>query len=111
MGSDARFGNNGAFILPAAAGRAKLAIIASDGDGWEHVSVSTSYRCPTWGEMCAVKSLFWGPEDLVVQYHPPASEYVNNHPYCLHLWKPIGVLLPNPPLWMVGDVIKGRKNA
>lgn len=63
---------------------------ASDGGGWEHVSVSTIERCPTWDEMCKVKSLFWDDDDLVVQYHPPASEYVNNHPYTLHLWRKSG---------------------
>jgi len=40
--------------------------------------------------------------DCVVQYHPPRSEYVNNHPFCLHLWRPAGLDLPLPPAWMVG---------
>ncbi len=26
--------------------------------GWEHVSISNTHRCPTWDEMCAVKDLF-----------------------------------------------------
>ena len=70
--------------------------------GWEHVSVSRRDRCPTWDEMCLVKALFWDEEDCVIQYHPPRSEYVNNHPNCLHLWRPIGVSLPMPPSIMVG---------
>ena len=100
--SDPRYGNNGAFLFPAAPGRARLMVSASDGDGWEHVSVSNPVRCPTWEEMCWIKGQFWGPEDRVIQYHPPASEYVNDHPFCLHLWRPIGVELPAPPSWMVG---------
>ena len=28
-----------------------LAVIASDGDGWDHVSVSHRARCPKWDEM------------------------------------------------------------
>lgn len=59
-------------------------------------------RCPTWEEMCWIKGQFWGPEDRVIQYHPPASEYINDHPYCLHLWRPIGAEIPAPPSWMVG---------
>lgn len=50
--------------------------------------------------MCWVKGKFWDPEAAVVQYHPPASAYLNCHPYCLHLWRPIDVemLLPSPIL-------------
>lgn len=36
------------------------------------------------------------------QYHPPKSAYVNNHPNCLHLWRPIGIEMPRPPSIMVG---------
>ena len=65
-----------------------LTVIFSDGEGWEHVSVSTRGRCPNWDEMVFVKNLFWGPDDVVMQLHPPQSAYVNNHPHCLHLWRP-----------------------
>lgn len=84
----AGFGNNGDFVAKLKSG-VRLRMRASDGDNWEHVSVSVMKRarCPTWGEMCTVKNLFWGDEDLVVQMHPPASEYVNCSPYCLHLWR------------------------
>lgn len=68
--------------------------------GWEHASVSLRNRCPTWDEMCAIKDIFWGEEEAVMQVHPPRSEYVNLHPYCLHLWKPIGqdFIRPNKEL-------------
>lgn len=75
--------------------------IASNSGGWDHVSVSpwSDKRkcCPTWDEMCAIKDLFFGQDERVVQYHPPKSEYVNNHPYCLHLWRPITADMPFPP--------------
>ena len=77
--------------------RNKIAIVCSYGGGWEHVSVSLKNRCPTWEEMCTVKDIFWGDEECVVQYHPPKSEYVNTHPYCLHLWKKIGSEFETPP--------------
>ena len=102
--SSAAFGCNGAFIFPAVPGRPKLFAIASDGEGWEHVSVSTSFRCPTWDEMCWIKGLFWDDEDCVVQFHPPRSEYVNAHPYCLHLWRPVGAQIATPPTHLVGPM-------
>jgi hypothetical protein len=39
-----------------------------------------------------------------VQYHPAEKDYVSNHPYCLHIWKPVGVELPVPLPEMVGNV-------
>lgn len=81
-------------------------VVASNGGGWEHVSVSPCnlkrQSCPTWDEMCAIKDMFFGPEERVVQYHPPESEYVNQHPYCLHLWRPTKTVLPYPPSIFVG---------
>lgn len=94
-------GNNGAFFIRLKHGQTVHAI-ASDGMGWEHVSVSRRDRCPTWDEMCQVKALFWDEEDCVVQFHPPRSEYVNNHEFCLHLWRPVGIRLPMPESIMVG---------
>lgn len=97
-------GDNGAFFLPHPnrASSLLLKIIASNGLGWEHVSVSLPSRCPTWGEMAFVKSIFWDPTDCVVQFHPPETEYVNNHQFCLHLWRPTAEQMPIPPAWMVG---------
>ena len=95
-------GNNGAFFVPARPGGVRLKVIASDGGGWEHVSVSLPDRCPTWAEMSRVKSMFWDDEDCVVQFHPPKSEHVNNHPFCLHLWRPTDHDIPTPPSLMVG---------
>ena len=41
-------------------------------------------------------------EEICVEYHPKKSEYVNNHPYCLHIWKPIDVELPTPAIELIG---------
>ena len=79
----------------------RLRVIASNGLGWEHVSVSRQDRCPTWAEMCAVKAFFWDKEDTVVQFHPPESEYVNVHPNCLHLWRPANFQIQTPPNYLV----------
>jgi len=72
------------------------------GGGWDHVSISFSNRTPTWAEMCRAKEIFFGADEWVVQYHPAEDEYVNCHPYCLHLWRPQAESLPTPPSWMVG---------
>ncbi len=110
MGSDESIGNNGMFIFKVAHGQTLRAIV-SEGMGWEHVSVSRTDRCPTWPEMCQVKDLFWDEDDCVIQYHPPKSDYVNNHPYCLHLWRPIGIELPRPDSIFVGYAGMSAKDA
>ena len=90
----------GAFIVPLKHSQ-MVRVIASAAMGWEHVSVSRKDRCPTWDEMCQVKDLFWDDQDCVVQFHPPKAEYVNNHPNCLHLWRPIGWDIRTPERVMV----------
>lgn len=104
-GTTAKHGPFGAFFVISPLST-RLKIIASGKHelslGWEHVSVSLANRCPNWVEMCFVKKdLFWKPEECVIQFHPPKSEYVNYHPYCLHIWKP-PFELPMPPSMMVG---------
>lgn len=110
MASTDSDGNNGCFIVPVEH-NVSACIIASDGSGWEHVSVhivdSGKEVTPIWEEMCMIKDLFWDPEDCVIQFHPPQSEYVNNHPYTLHLWRPVGKEFPRPDSILVG--IKGVK--
>jgi hypothetical protein len=69
---------------------------------WDHVSVSLPDRCPTWDEMCFVKNLFFSESDVVIQYHPAKKDYINNHPYCLHLWKCNVQDFPTPPSLLVG---------
>lgn len=99
-GSDDTIGKYGVFDIPFESNL--LHTLASEGMGWEHVSVSLRGRCPNWREMCFVKSLFWDDEDVVIQYHPKKSEYVNVAKNCLHLWRPIGVHFPTPPKVLVG---------
>jgi len=102
MGSDASIGNNGAFEVPSLDGNTRLFVIASDGGDWEHVSVSTRFRTPTWDEMHHIKNMFWDKEDTVIQIHPPQSQYINNCENCLHLWRPLKSKIPLPPTWMIG---------
>ena len=108
------WGFYGAFQILGPCGR-ELRIVASGADdddkasdGWEHVSVSLPNRPPNWQEMCYAKSLFWEDEECVIQFHPPRSRYVNNHPYCLHLWKKRGDDFLMPPPILVGDPTVGE---
>jgi hypothetical protein len=84
-------------------------VIWSNGGGWEHVSVCPYKRSytPSWDDMCALKDMFFHEDETVVQYHPAKSEYVNNMPNCLHLWRPTEADLPTPPAIMVG-IKKGQ---
>jgi len=119
MGSDDSIGNYGLFLIPLN-DRTTAQVIVDGGDesGWEHISVLIRYtnmrgkvteRTPTWGDMCTVKELFWDTEETVIQYHPPHSRYVDNHPHVLHLWphvlhlwRPAKETIPMPPTFLVG---------
>ena len=102
LASDESFGFTGAFCFVLYG--AKIRVIASDGGGWKHVSASIekSIEPPNWKMMCAIKDMFWNDEDVVVQYHPKKSEYINNHLGCLHLWQPLNETVPTPPKSFVG---------
>lgn len=65
-----------------------LRTLASTGEGWDHVSVSTASRCPTWEEMEHIKRLFFREDEAAMQLHPPLADYRNCHPHCLHIWRP-----------------------
>lgn len=82
--------------------RCYLNFIMSWGAGWEHCSVSMPTRCPSWEQMCSIKELFWNDDECCIEYHPAKKDYINNHPYCLHIWKPIKEEIPMPPSIMVG---------
>lgn len=122
--SDATYGRNGRFYLPASMlcrtdGTRSMCVIVSDASGWdakilgknrwEHVSASWQDRCPTWSEMCRLKDLIFNPTEVVIQFHPSESEYVNHHPFCLHLWKPIDEQIPTPPSNAVGPVAEAMR--
>lgn len=101
MASKSEDGFNGVFVIPRNF-RTKFICIASTGGGWDHVSVEVDERgrparLPTWEEMCWIKDLFFADDETVVEYHPPKSQYVNIHPWVLHLWRQQGEEMPLPP--------------
>lgn len=110
VASSPRGADYGAFFVPHLPTNVTLRIIAVGGDPvlgvhWEHVSVSLERRCPNWHEMEFACRLFWHEEECVMQLHPPRSEWVNHHPFCLHMWKPLGVQIPRPPMHLVGPPV------
>ena len=82
--------------------RCFLNFIISWGAGFEHCSVSLPNRCPSWEQMCVMKELFWKDDETCMELHPSKENYINNHPYCLHIWRPINESIPLPPSIMVG---------
>ena len=55
FGSNDAIDSNGVFSIPL--GPLVRNVMASDGMGWEHVSVSLRNRTPNWREMCFIKGL------------------------------------------------------
>ena len=82
-------------------GKRKLAVICGVGEGWDHVSVSLRYRCPTWEEMNWIRNLFFEREETVIQIHPPLSKYINFGENVLHLWRPWDMEITLPPRHML----------
>jgi hypothetical protein len=103
-------GLNGIFIIPSkppvSPECCNLVCIASNGMGWEHVSVEVKFhpsrkRLPSWNEMSHIKDMFWESDETVLEFHPKKSDYVNVHPWVLHLWKKVGVEHELPPVELV----------
>lgn len=78
-----------------------LAVIYSvcrelDGRRWLHVSMSRVNRLPSWTDVREVKDTFIGPDRVALQVLPREADYINQHPFCLHLWHCLdGDVTPN----------------
>jgi hypothetical protein len=80
---------------------ATLAVIVSDGMGWDHVSVSLKHRTPNWSEMEHVKRMFFKDDETAMQLHVPTHAHISIHPYTLHLWRSQTQPIPVPPSILV----------
>jgi hypothetical protein len=77
---------------PFAFAKGELRVLSSqrrEGDGkrWVHVSVSRADRLPSWEDLRDVKDVFLGTDSVAVQVLPRRQDYVNDHPYVLHLFR------------------------
>lgn len=59
----------------------------AEGGQYDHVSVSSPKRIPTWEELCKIKDMFFDDEEECYQVFPKKSEYVNIHKNCMHIWR------------------------
>jgi hypothetical protein len=100
--------DGGAFVLRSPTDHAKMFIVASFGESWDHVSVSREKRCPNWIEMEYVKRTFFKDDETAMQLHVPPADHINNMPYVLHLWRPQHCDIPRPPGILVGHSRVGR---
>lgn len=68
-----------------------------DGTEWIHISVSRVDRLPTWQELSKVKEEFLGSDAEAYHIIPRASDFVNIHNYCMHIWSHVNNInrLPN----------------
>ena len=103
---------NGLFLIPSPNGSHILCVIASNGDDWDHVSVSIAGNLmdtPSWADMDFIARKFFRSSETAVQFHVPREQHVNLHNGCLHLWRPRrGKPMPRPPAYMVGPNAKGE---
>lgn len=63
-----------------------VSVHAIDGKDWLHVSISRRTTMPTYADLVYVKRHWVGEDRHAVMVLPPASEHVNLHPNCLHLF-------------------------
>lgn len=77
----------------------RIGNLDDDIDIWEFAAVEAEWRCPTWNEMKFVKDHLWAPEDVCLQLHPQQSRYINKSEFCLWIWRPIKLSIPQPRLW------------
>lgn len=62
--------------------------VMTDGSRWLHVSVSRASSLPSWQDLQVAKGDLLGRQSEAVQVLPADRDYVNLHPFCLHLWSP-----------------------
>lgn len=72
---------------------------------WIHVSCSRKSRLPSWVDLTAVKHLFIGDDRRAIQVLPEKANWINIHPYCLHLFAPM-----YPGLDPIPDFTRGGKS-
>lgn len=95
---------NGCFWVPSPCDGRLLFVIASNGCGWDHVSVSAKKRMPNWTEMEFIKRQCFGEDETAMQLHVPPAEHLDFHPLCLHIWRPQHERIPRPPSSLVAPL-------
>lgn len=102
--------HNGAFVIDRHKNGEFFLLVVSNGVGWDHVSVTLHRkngadikRCPSFEEMQMIKEKIFADDEVVFQLHPREEDYINTHPFCLHLWRPNNCSMNIPPLHSVDE--------
>lgn len=61
-------------------------IVSRDNGAW-HLSISRANRLPTYGELVTARYRLLPFVEEMAMFFPPMSEFVNLHPYTLHLFQ------------------------
>lgn len=61
-------------------------IVSKDYGKW-HLSISHPRRLPTYNELKEARYKYTPNLITMAQIFPPLEQYVNIHPFCLHLWQ------------------------
>lgn len=80
--------HNGIFQLRLEGSSLWFTVVATDNNGWDHVSIFTSERCPHFKELEQIKQLFFQAPKLAVPMYFFLDEHIDMHPNYLHLWGP-----------------------
>jgi hypothetical protein len=105
--TDSSHGNNGLFYIPLknrfGVLRQWAQVFADDKNngGFEHISIvitthdksKAAERSPSKDEIAAIKNIFWGTGDIVVQFHVPETD---GSKYAIHLFRKIGSIYEIP---------------
>lgn len=91
----------GMFWIPSPVDSSPMRILASQGEGWDHVSVSRKNRLPNWKEMDHIYRMFFKEDEVAIHFHVPEKQKVNFMPTCLHLWRCQSETPKLPPIELV----------
>lgn len=61
-------------------------IVSKDGGLW-HLSMSYPGKIPSYEQLKSARYKYLPDDILVAQLFPPSKDFVNLHPYVLHLWQ------------------------
>lgn len=86
----------GAYYEP----RRKLKVIHTIDADRHHLSISQVHRYPSWDEVYEARYRFLPGDIYVMQALPPKDIYVNQHPYCFHLWQSLEL----KQMWMMDQM-------
>jgi len=78
--------------------------IERDQKAWVHLSVSRKNFLPSWEDLVLVKEIFLGQDSAAIQVLPPKKEWVNIHPFCLHLYQCLEDENPIPDFRKFGTI-------